>query len=121
LPTQKSANNGLGLCDYFLNSSYNYEPGRLRFGWGDTTLYFYIDISSSQFADLTAWKNWLSTHNTEVYYILATPTTTEITDSTLISQLEAIKLSYNGQTNISQENNDKPFILDVTALGELEI
>lgn len=69
---------------------------------------------------LASWKTWLSTHNTIVYYILATPTNTEITDSTLLSQLEAIKLSYNEQTNISQENNDKPFILDVTALGELE-
>ena len=74
---------------------------------------FYINTKD----DLSVW---LSTHNTIVYYVLATPTYTEITDTTLISQLEAIKLSYNEQTNISQENNDKPFILDVTALGELE-
>jgi len=44
--------------------------------------------------DLTSasdFKTWLSTHNTIVYYVLATPTTTEITDSTLIEQLETLK------------------------------
>lgn len=55
------------------------------------------------------------------YFLLQTPTEVQITDSTLISQLEAIKKSYNTQTNISQTNADKPFILDVVALGELEI
>ena len=66
-----------------------------------------------------ALKTWLSTHNTTVYYALSTPTAIEITDSTLISQLETVKRSFNGQTNITQTNNDKPFILDVTALKEL--
>ena len=70
--------------------------------------------------NLTDFKTWLSTHNTTVYYVLATPTTTEITDTTLISQLEAIKKSYNTQTSISQVNNDLPFELDVVALGELD-
>jgi hypothetical protein len=81
----------------------------------------YLKIDNSIVNSVEDLTTWLSTHNTEVYYVLATPTYEEITDSTLISQLEAIKLSYNEQTNISQENNDKPFILDVTALGELEI
>lgn len=80
-----------------------------------------VIFRNSSYTTVADFKTWLTTHNTEVYYVLDTPTYEEITDSTLISQLEAIKLSYNGQTNISQENNDKPFILDVTALGELEI
>lgn len=60
------------------------------------------------------WETWLSTHNTIVYYPLATPTYTEITDSTLISQLNALARSYTSQTNISQVNNDLPFELDVS-------
>ena len=80
-----------------------------------------IRIKDNAKANVDDFKTWLSTHNTTVYYVLATPTTTEITDTTLISQLEAIKKSYNNQTNISQTNADKPFILDVVALGELEI
>ena len=53
-----------------------------------------------------------------LYYVLEIPTNTEITDATLISQLEALlqAKSYNDQTNISQTNDDLPFILDITAL-----
>lgn len=68
---------------------------------------------------LATFKTWLSTHNTTVYYVLATPTYTKITDNTLLGQLEAIKKSYNEQTNVSQTSNDLPFILDITALKEI--
>lgn len=37
-----------------------------------------------------AIKNWFQSNNTTVYYALATPTDTKITDSTLIGQLNAI-------------------------------
>ena len=37
------------------------------------------------------WKNWLSTHNVEVYYALATPIEIEITDPTLLAQLNALE------------------------------
>ena len=46
------------------------------------------------------WRTWLGTHNTSVYYVLATPTTTEITDTELISQLESIEL-LEGLNNVS--------------------
>ena len=81
--------------------------GRLRIRWGtqDTTANF---------------ETWLSSNNVILDYILSTPTNTEITDTTLISQLEAIKsaYSYDTQTNISQVNNDKPFLLDIQALKD---
>lgn len=56
-----------------------------------------------------------------LYYVLETPTNTEITDATLISQLEALlqAKSYNQQTNISQTNDDLPFILDIAALKNI--
>ena len=68
--------------------------------------------------DTTTWKTWLSNNNTTVYYALATPTYETITDTTLIGQLETLKKSYEGQTNISQTNNDLPFELNVTALSD---
>ena len=80
--------------------------------WG-TTKYIYLSAIESTVAD---YKTWLSNNNVEVYFPLATPTNTEITDTTLLEQLEESKLSYISQTNISQENNDLPFILDVKAL-----
>ena len=69
---------------------------------------------------LAEYKTWLSNHNTKVYYELATPTSTQITYQPLINQLNAIEkaMSKQGQTNISQVNNDLPFILDVIALGK---
>jgi hypothetical protein len=116
------------LCNVFnvlpssMNASTSVSTDTISIGgtsWAKTR----IKILTSRLSEnsVNGFKTWLSTHNTEVYYVLATPTYTEITDSTLISQLEAIKLSYNEQTNISQTNTDKPFILDVVALGELEI
>ena len=51
-------------------------------------------------------KTWLSTHNTIVYYVLATPTTEEITESnypTLYNQLNNIKL-FEGVNHITMTN-----------------
>ena len=66
------------------------------------------------------FTTWLTNNNVLVYYVLATPTYTQIT-GTLAEQLEAIynAMSKDGQTNISQVNNDLPFELDVSALQDL--
>lgn len=63
------------------------------------------------------FQTWLSTHNTSVYYILETPTNTEITYAPLIAQLDTINeaQSKEGITNIIQVNNDLPFIIKSTA------
>lgn len=68
------------------------------------------------------FKIWLASNNMILYYSLITPTYEPITDTTLLGQLEALKKgkSYKGQTNISQENNDLAFVLDVTALREMD-
>lgn len=49
-----------------------------------------IAISPSDFADINAFKNSLQENNLEFYFVLATPNITQITDETLIAQLEAI-------------------------------
>ena len=109
-------------CDYYkgkgqvasFDDVYNLGNNVITF----RTAYTRLVIRDDRFNNTEDFKAELSTHNTIVYYVLATPTYEEITDTTLISQLEAIKKSYNTQTNISQENNDLPFELDVVALGE---
>ena len=60
----------------------------------------YLKLNATTTTEL---KTWLSTHNTIVYYVLATPTDTQITDTTLIEQLEALEeaYTYEDQTNIS--------------------
>lgn len=77
-------------------------------------------LEDQTISNVSDWTTWLSTHNTEVYYVLDTTTDTEITDYTLYTQLETIKNSYENQTNISQTNNDLPFILDVKAIQKYE-
>jgi len=114
--------------DYYFtrNSFTNYFSPEIfdRTQIGTYSIYNTLSVSwfllNTNITTIEDFKTWIGTHNVIVYYQYNTPIYTQITDSTLISQLEAIKLSYNEQTNIIQENNDKPFILDVTALGELE-
>ena len=68
------------------------------------------------------FMSFLSTNNSLFYYVLATPTDTQITDATLIAQLNNIKkaYSYDTQTNISQTNADKPFIIYAEAIRSLK-
>ena len=53
----------------------------------------------------------------EVYYVVATPNDIELTDTTLIEQLDNLEklMSYNGTTNISSSGN-LPMILNVSAI-----
>lgn len=76
-------------------------------------------VKASQFEDTTSFTTWLSTHNTEVRCVLATPTDTEITDSTLISQLDAILNAYCYQTttNVITSGTDLPIIVNATTSG----
>lgn len=76
-----------------------------------------ITIRNKDIASVSNFETWLSTHNTEVYYVLATPTYTKI-EGTLAEQLEDVwrAYSYKGQTNVTQSNNDLPFELSITAL-----
>ena len=76
-------------------------------------------VHDERFSTKETYNTWLSSNNVTLYYVLKTPTTTEITDSTLLSQLNALAKSYANQTNISQESNDLASILNATALREM--
>lgn len=106
------------LCDKF---KYINSRGAANCIWTPYSTEIDISISSLFVSTSQEFKTWLSNNNVLVYYVLATPTTTEITDTTLISQLEALKTatSYDNQTNISQINNDAPFIISASALYDL--
>ena len=81
--------------DYFVSNT-NGSPAR-------------IVIKNKDITSTSNFKTWLSTHNTIVYYVLNTPTTTEITDTELISELEEIsnKIKYwNYEQILPIENYD---------------
>ena len=67
--------------------------------------------------DYISTTGGLNTDST-IYYVLTTATSTQITDTTLISQLNTLEsaMSYDTQTNISQTNDDLPFIISASAL-----
>ena len=109
--------------NYYTPKAYQGVPnlvnGECAYGTSDSGITHRFVIKNTDYTQTNDFKNWLSTHNTIVYYVLVTPTYTEITDSTLLSQLNALAKSYTSQTNISQENNDLPFIINATALKEM--
>mgnify|MGYP007022359191 CR=1 FL=1 len=62
------------------------------------------------------WKTWLGSNNVLTYYALETPTDTKITDSTLVSQLDAVHnriTRYDYQYTIS---GNLPIIINRTGL-----
>ena len=80
-----------------------------------------IYIRNTSYTSLADFKTMLGITNLVSYYVLATPTSEGI-PTNLINQLEQLYIaqSKNNQTNISQVSNDKPFILDVTAIKSLQ-
>ncbi len=120
-------NTNICLCNYF-KSINNGGWGTLsdtqctfRYNNNDSYKYFYACTSTQ--STVTNFQNWLSSNNVSVYYVLATPTNTEITYQPLIDQLNLLEkaMSKDGQTNISQVNNDLPFIISASALKEWSV
>ena len=76
-------------CNYFVVlAQYTGQP-MIRIinvtEYGETIM-FPSSIASTE----ANFKAWLSSHNTILYYVLPTPTDTEITDTNLIEQLESL-------------------------------
>ena len=80
-----------------------------------------IRIRYGQEDTLSNFLNWVSNHNIEVYYVMASPTDTQITDTTLIQQLDNLKNAtlFNGANNISVDG-DLPSILNLDYISEYE-
>ncbi len=71
-------------------------------------LYITIDTTLVGGTTTSDFKTWLSTHNTIVNYVLDTPTDTEITDTTLLEQLNRLMTLplYKNMTHITLTPND---------------
>ena len=100
------------LSQYFTRNDdlYNQDVEGMRGVTSNNRMWF--RISNTTASDANAFKTWLSTHNTIVYYVLATPTCNEITNTTLISELESIRL-LNGLNNISITSANLPMIMNL--------
>lgn len=82
--------------------------------------WLHVSIDNTIVSDVATFKNWLSTHNVDVYYIQKNPTEEEITNEELINQLDALMLatSQDEQTNIIQSTFNLPFLIKVSALKQ---
>lgn len=121
--TYPNLSSAVALSNYFNKTINVFVSDAIKegmFGQYSNTTNFYFATNETS---LDNFKTWLSTHNTEVYYVLAIPTNTEITDTTLIEQLNAIKeaMSYYEQTNISSTSNEVSVKIDATAIGDLNL
>ena len=76
--------------------------------------FFQFRNASSTWASLDAFLAWLTSNTVMAYYPLATATDTQITDATLISQLEAISL-YTGVNAITVSSANLPGLLLLTS------
>lgn len=107
------------LCNRF-----SYNTTKIVSSWrNNQDVQLVFDYTEYGTTTLEQWENWLSTHNLILYQPLVTPTDTEITDTTLIAQLNTLDKakSYDTQTNITQINSDLPFILDATAKVDINL
>lgn len=121
--TLQNGANG-GLSDKFkYNQSYNAPEEHILVDhyWKEASIVIRKDRLTTP--NVANFKSWLSNNNVTLYYVLATPTEEEITNTTLIEQLEAIykAKSVKDKTYITQANDDLPFILDVEAIKEYEV
>lgn len=73
------------VSNYFHYASTAHEPGA-GFTSG-SNLYLYPDKTLTEMAQ---WTSWLASNTPSVYYVLRTATDTQITDATLVGQLNAI-------------------------------
>ena len=83
----------------------------LRLGNESARDRFYV--KSTNFASANELKAYFNTNPTELYYVLATPTYTEITNTELIEDLESIEL-LKGENNITITSENLPALLQLS-------
>lgn len=120
--TNKVAGQGNFYCDIFsyLGNAQTTDLGyAMSFNTGEYKNFCYAQVPTNVVTsqDNNAFKTWLSSHNATVYYPMITPTVTEITDETLISQLEAVKLLSGTQNNFTIDADTLP-TLNLNYIGE---
>ena len=115
------SNKPVSICSHFIDngSRWTSSDENLR---GKYTTTNAIQFKCMPLEDMTLneFETWLSTNNVDVWCQLDNPITTQITNTTLINQLDAI--SVHTGTNIitiSNDNNMTPEI-EITRLKELE-
>ena len=110
----------VGVCDHFYKDVHVFGADindGMFCQFHDTNQIYWCAPSSC--TTLPEFRTWLGNNNTLFYYVLATPTDTKITDSTLVGQLNALASasSYLDTTTFTTAatGTNLPVILDIDA------
>lgn len=87
---KKSSQVGTLRSNYFINQE-TYNIDREGISMSAAAPFLRLRINTSIASTAEKLLTWLSTHNVEVYYALETPIDIEITDPTLLAQLNALE------------------------------
>lgn len=105
-------------CNYYTGIPLSQTRANGNIIINNSSTYSYVDIVDNRYSNATDFKTWLSSHNVILYYVLEIATDIEITDQTLINQLNNIDFnSYNPVTNISTDKG--LMIIYAEALGNI--
>ena len=113
------------LCNYFKYENESFSTASvpsLSENYSDANPMIVFNTDGSQGTTVAEWKNWLSTHNTTLYYQLATSTEIDLGEVETLSTFEGVNnvsLDTNIKTNMTitypteYEELDKHFLKDV--------
>ena len=96
-----------GLCEYFKYNNTDATTNEFYFG-SKLIVFVKPTVNGALINTLEDWKTWLGTNKPSIYYPLSTPTDTEITDTTLLEQLNNLMTLplYKNMTHITLTPND---------------
>lgn len=113
--TTPSATVARMACNYYEPIS----PSQLQtsdYGVSSSSNASRIFVRNKDITALANFKTWLSTHNLILYFVVATAADTKITDSSLVSQLDAIHQFLTRYGYNATVSGNLPIIIDRTAL-----
>lgn len=100
-----------------ISDHFRYNSGAIYGTYHISGTNVYFDYTPNGTTTKDQWVSWLSSNHTTVYYVVGTPTDTQITDADLIADLEALAGSstYAPQTNYATAGTgtNLPVILTV--------
>lgn len=106
------------LCNYFSSGTDEEKEATFYILHNNTANNFYFRFKKKGQSTLDEFKTWIDSNNVYLYYQVETPGDEQITDTTLITQLNNLSKSttYAGETNIVATSDGLTIIPKTTAL-----
>lgn len=108
--------NKFSYCNRFVYKNNGVSVGEFDYSQNGTYLALFFCYATYNTSTINSFKSWLDSNEVYCYVPISTPTTTEITDTELLAQLNLLSnaTTYDEATNILS-TGDLPSILNVSA------